>query len=74
MPSPRNKGLMFVEELVDLHLRNLHICIASRSEVNITIALNSNSLHSHIVDLHEEDGQKQDIINYLNWVVNLDSK
>ena len=72
MPSLREKGLMFVEELVDLHLRNLHICITSRSEVDITIALNS--LHSHTVDLREEDGRKQDIIDYVNWVVNMDSK
>ena len=72
MPSLREKGLMVVEELVDLHLRNLHICIPSRSEVGITIALNS--LHSHTVDLREEDGQKQDIIVYVNWVVNMDSK
>jgi hypothetical protein len=54
MPSLREKFLMFVEELVDLHLRNLHICITSRSEVDITIALNS--LHSHTVDLRERGG------------------
>jgi hypothetical protein len=51
MLSPREKILMFVEELVDLHFQNLHICVTNRSEVDITIALNS--LHSHTVDLQK---------------------
>src|SRR5260221_7273369 len=40
IPSPREKVLVFIEELVDLHLPNLHICVTSRSEANITATLN----------------------------------
>jgi hypothetical protein len=36
MPTPREKVLKFVEELVDLHLTNLRICITSRPEADIT--------------------------------------
>src|SRR5579863_5102014 len=36
MPSPREKVLMFLEELVKLHLDSLYICITSRPEVDIT--------------------------------------
>jgi hypothetical protein len=72
MPSPREEVLMFVEQLIALHLGNLHICITSRPEIDITSVLNS--LHFRTVILHEESGQKQDIINYVNSVVNTDKK
>jgi hypothetical protein len=72
MPSSREEILVFVEELVGLHVENLHICITSRPEVDITIVLNP--LQFHAVILHEESGQKQDIIDYVNSVVNTDPK
>ena len=72
MPSHREKVLMFVAELVDLHLRNLHVCITSRPEVDITTTLTP--LHCHTIILHEEHGQGQDIVNYINSVVNTDPK
>lgn len=34
-PSPRQKVLMLVEELVDLHVPDLHICVTSRLEIDI---------------------------------------
>lgn len=70
MPSPREKVLMLIKELVDLGLRDLHICVTSRPEVDISNALNP--LRFHTVILHEESGQKQDIIDYINSVVNTD--
>ena len=36
IPSPREKMLVCIEELVDLHLLNLHICGTSRSQADIT--------------------------------------
>ena len=72
MPSPREKVLMFLKELVKLHFEGLHICITSRPEIDITIALNPLSFYA--VSLHEENGQRQDIVNYINSVVYTDVK
>jgi hypothetical protein len=72
MPTDREKVLEFVEELVDLHLRNLRVCITSRPEVDITDVLDS--LYFRTITLHEERGQIQDIVNYINSVVNTDRR
>jgi hypothetical protein len=72
MPSPREKVLMFLNELVKLHFEGLHICITSRPEIDITIALNPLSFYA--VSLHDENGQRQDIVNYINSVVYTDVK
>jgi len=66
-PSPRERVLEFVKELVDLHLPNLHICVTSRPEVDIRGVLEP--LTSFRVSLHDESGQKQDIVNYVKSVV-----
>ena len=71
-PSPRENVLVFLEDLINLHLRHLHICITSRPEVDISTALNS--LPFHTVTLHNESGQKQDIANYVNAIVHRDPK
>ena len=70
LPSARAKVLMFVEDLVKLRLRDLHICITSRPEVDIMNILDP--LHFRTVILHEEIGQQQDIINYVKSVINTD--
>jgi hypothetical protein len=70
MPTDRERVLTFVKELVDLHLGNLHVCITSRPEVDITNMLDP--LNFCTVILHEERGQMQDIVNYVNSVVNRD--
>jgi hypothetical protein len=72
MPSPREKVLTFVEELVDLHLENLHICITSRLEADIKISLDR--LPFNQISLDIESGQVQDIIDYIKSVVNTDKK
>jgi hypothetical protein len=72
MPSPREKVLRFLEELIELYLESLHICITSRPEVDITSALNHFSFCT--VSLHDEIGQKQDIVNYINSIVYTDVK
>jgi hypothetical protein len=72
MPSSREKVLMLVRELVDLHLQNLRICIMSRPEADITIALDP--LHFRTIILHEDFGQKQDIAKYIKSVFNMDPK
>lgn len=72
MPSPREEVLKVVEELVGLRLPNLRLCITSRLEVDIRNALGP--LTSHPVSLHEECGQRKDIIDYIQSVVHSDPR
>ena len=72
MPSPRESVLDFVTELVKLSLPNLHICVTSRPEIDIRNALEP--LTSLRVSLHDETGQKKDIIEYVISVVHSDSR
>ena len=66
-PSPRDKLLEFVVELVNLRLPNLHICVTSRLEHDIQAVLEH--LTPHPVTLHDESGQQQDIANYVTFFV-----
>lgn len=70
IPSPREEVLELVNELVDLRLPTLHICVTSRSEIDIQSALQP--LIPRTVSLHEEKGQQQDIVDYINHVVHSD--
>jgi len=70
MPSPREKLLILVEELVDSRLPNLHICVTSRPEPDIKAVLNPLTFRS--VSLHDESGQMGDIDYYIKSVVNTD--
>ena len=72
MPSPRENVLMLVEKLVGLALPNLRICVTSRPEADIEAALRP--LTPRSVFLHEERGQRQDILDYVTSVVNLDPR
>ena len=67
IPSSREKVLQLMEELVDLHHPDIRICLTSRPEVDIRMVLEP--LASHAVSLHDEWGQKEDIINYIESVV-----
>ena len=68
IPSPRSEVLQLVKELVDLNLRELHICTTSRPEVDIRAVLEPIVFRS--VSLHDEDGQQTDIADYVRNVVN----
>ena len=67
LPSPREKVLRLVEELVNLHVPNLRICGSSRPEADIVPVLEP--LSSFSVSLHGEGGQVQDIAEYVKSVV-----
>jgi len=72
MPTPREKVLELVQDLVDLRLPNVHICVTSRPEIDIRTTLEPlTSLH---VSLHNQSGQAKDIIDYVSSVVYLDKK
>ena len=70
--SPRERVLEQVERLVDDHLPNVRICVTSRPEADIQATLST--LASHTVSLHDEQGQKNDIIDYVRWIVYSDKK
>jgi hypothetical protein len=70
LSSPREEVLRFVEELVRLHVPNMRICVTSRPEADIEVVLNPLAFRS--VSLHGEDGQAQDIAEYVKFVVSTD--
>ena len=67
IPSPRERVLQLLEELVDLRLPHLRICVTSRPEVDIRDVLES--LATRRVSLHDQTGQKEDIVDYVKSVV-----
>jgi hypothetical protein len=72
IPSPREEVLELVEELVGLHLPNVHICVTSRPEHGIRAVLEQLTLCP--VSLHEESGQQQDIADYIGSFVRSDQR
>ena len=70
MPSTREEVLGLIKELVDLKLPNVHLCVASRPEVDIRVVLEP--VTSQKISLHDENGQKEDIIKYIKSVIRSD--
>jgi hypothetical protein len=68
--TPRDRVLELVEKLIALHLPNLRICLTSRPEADIRASLGS--LASHTISLHDESGQRNDISDYVSFVVHSD--
>src|SRR5258707_5480843 len=69
LSSPRERLLSFLEDLVEAQLPNLRICVTSRPEVGIKVILEPLAFRS--VSLHDESGQKEDIIKYIESTVNM---
>ena len=67
LPSSREEVLEVVEELVNLQIPNLRICVTSRPEADIVPVLEP--LAFHAVSLHGESGQVEDIAEYVRSVV-----
>jgi NACHT domain len=65
--SPRKKVLNLLEDLVKSHFPSVHILVTSRPEHDIRSVLGS--LSPDHTSLHDQSGQKDDIINYVNFVV-----
>jgi hypothetical protein len=66
--SPRAEVLSFIEELVTTQILNLHVCVTSRQELDIKKVLDPLIFRS--VSLHDEGGQKRDVEDYINSVIN----
>jgi hypothetical protein len=67
IPSPRERVLQFVKELIELRIPNLRICVMSRPEIDIRDVLEP--LTSRRVSLHDQSGQKEDIVDYVKSVI-----
>ena len=72
VPSSREKVLKMVKEVVGLHSPNLRLCVTSRPEFDIRSVLKH--LATQQISLHDEGGQKQDIIDYVTSVVRSDER
>ena len=68
LPTPREEVL----DLVSLHLPNLHVCVTSRPEIDIQTVLEP--LTSLRISLHNQNGQMEDIVDYVSSVVYSDKK
>ena len=66
-PSARGEVLELIKELIGLQLPNVHLCVASRPELDIRNVLES--LNSLQISLHDEAGQEADIIAYIKSLV-----
>jgi hypothetical protein len=71
-PSPRENVLELIEWLLELAYSHVSICVTSRPETDIEAVLLP--LASYTVSLHGENGQNEDIANYIKWFINSDPK
>ena len=70
LPTAREEVLSLVQDLVGLHLPNVHICVTRRPEIDIRTTLESST--SLCISLHDQSGQTKDIMDYVSSVVNSD--
>jgi hypothetical protein len=64
--------MALVERLVTLKLPNLHLCVTSRPEADIRTSLEPLTPISSTISLHDESGQKKDIVKFVTSVVRTD--
>ena len=74
LQSLREKVLELIEKLVGLHLPNLRLCVTSRPEIDIRNVLELLTSTTNRMSLHDQDGQKKDIADYVRAVVCSDRK
>ena len=72
IPTAREVVLDLLEDLVGLDLPNLLICVTSRPEIDIRTVLEP--IASFHMSLHDQSGQKQDILDYIRDVVRSDRR
>jgi hypothetical protein len=68
-PSARDLVLNLVANLVKSQHPNVYICITSRPEPDIRDVLDPLAPISRRVSLHEEEGQRDDIVRYIRYFV-----
>ena len=67
IPSAREEVLDFLKDLVGARLSNLRICVTSRPETDIRAALESLAFRQ--LSIHDQQGQKKDIEDYIRFAV-----
>ena len=72
IPSSRETVLELVKILVELRCPNLRLCITSRPEFDIHNILEP--LATQQISLQDESGQKQDINDYITFIVGSDRR
>jgi hypothetical protein len=72
MPSDREDVLAFIKEVTNLKLLNVNLCVASRPEMDIRLVLEP--LTTLKISLHDQTGQKEDIVKYIKFVIYSDQK
>jgi hypothetical protein len=73
-PSPREKVLKLLNDLVRSTSSSLCLCVTSRPEQDIQDILNSLASGPRCVTLHQECGQREDIMNYIHSFVHNDQQ
>ena len=69
--SARREVLELIKELIGLQLPNVHLCVASRPEIDIRKVLGS--LEHLPISLDDEIGHKADIIAFIEHTVHSNS-
>jgi len=70
LPSPREKVLALVEQLMISRIPNLRICVTSRPEFDVRVVLEPFSFSS--ASLNDESRHREDIVLYIKSVVHTD--
>ncbi len=73
IPSSRRQVLDLVETLVKQGPPRLHLCITSRPEVDIRTSLEPLTSTCNRICLHDQIGQKKDIVEFVRGVVYSDA-
>ena len=71
-PSPRERVLALIVQLIESRLTNLRICVTGRPETDIKVQLEPLNFRSFA--LHDERGQLEDIENYIKHIIITDPK
>ena len=66
-PTSRKRVLDAMEELIELQLPHVHFCITSRPEIDIRDVLDPLAIHN--IALHDQAGQNQDIVDYIDHFI-----
>jgi len=66
-PSSREEVLELIKEVVDFEIPNVHLCVASRLEIDVMKFLRP--LNPLEISLHDEDAQKDDVVKYIESAV-----
>ena len=67
IPTERGEVLNFLKDLVGAKLPNLRICVTSRPETDIRAALEPLAFRQ--LSIHDQQGQKKDIEDYIRFAV-----